>query len=100
MHRAIVALLIAFFLAAESATIFVDDDGFRPRAIGALVSDGLANSANADNDRRKFTGPGTALAITYPDSLAGELHAQRYHGSQRFYLGKSPLYQLNANWRI
>ena len=100
MNGAIVAILIAFFVAAESATIFVDDDGFRPRAIGALGTDVLANNANTDYERRKFIYPGSALAAVYMDSPASQLGAQTPLRFRGFFVGKSPLYQLNAAWRI
>ena len=100
MQSAIVALLIAFFVAAESATIFVDDDGFRPRAIGALAADVVANNASTDNDRRKFISAGTTLAATYIGSPAGQLGAQTHFRLRAFFVGKSPLYELNAAWRI
>ena len=100
MRSAIVALLIAIFLAAQSAPLKVDADGFRPFAIVTLVGGALGENTDGDDDDRKLHGARVSLAIAYPDLSMAAVSVQGQSQVQEFHIVKSPLYQLNAVWRI
>ena len=67
MPSALVALLFAFSLAVQSATINVDVDGFRPSAVVSLVSGALGDYAECNDDDSKLDGASVTLAIAYLD---------------------------------
>jgi len=100
MHSAIVAILIAIFLAAQSAAIKVDADGLRPFTVVTLVGSALGEATEGDDDDRKLHGARVSLAIAYPDLSMAAVSVQGPRQIQEFDFGKSPLYQLHAAWRI
>lgn len=100
MRSTILALLFLFSLAAQSATITVDADGFGPIAVITLASAVLGDCDEGDDNYRKLHGATITLAMVYPDSSRVEIIVLGRRRIQEFRLGKSPLYQLHAAWRI
>jgi hypothetical protein len=100
MRTAIIALLSAFWLAAQSTTVKIDVDGICPIAVITLAGPAPGDCDDDDDDYRKLHGPTITFTMVYTDSsiaAAGELGPRLV---QEFHVGKLPLYQINAAWRI
>ena len=100
MRTTILTLLFAFTVAAQSATIKVDADGFYPIAVITLDGTVLGDCDDGDDDYRKLHDPTITIAMVYADSSMTVVSAKGPRLVQEFHIGKSPLYQLNAAWRI
>ena len=99
MRTAIIALLSAFWLVAQSTTVKIDVDGICPIAVITLAGP-APGDCDDDEDYRKLHGSTITFAMVYTDS---SMPAARESGPrlvQEFHVGKLPLYQLNAAWRI
>ena len=98
MRTAIIALLSAFWLVAQSTTVKIDVDGICPIAV--FTHAGAVPGDCDDDDYRKLHGPTITFTTGYTNSsmlAASELGPCLV---QEFHVGKLPLYQLNAAWRI
>jgi len=100
MRTAIIALLSAFWLAAQSTTVTFDVDGVAPIAVISLAGAGAGDCDNGDDDYWKLHGPTIPFAIVYADLSTAAVSEEGQRPVQEFHVRKPPLYQLNAAWRI
>ena len=100
MDRIIIAILFVFAVAAQSASIKVDADGFCSIAVITPVSGALGDYDEGDDSYRKLQCAPVTLDIAHPDPSLSVVSVPGEPRVEEFHVGKSPLYQLNAVWRI